>query len=67
MKQFSIRDLGWLTLLVAVLLMWWIDHRRNYRPYYFTTTSTGDLLLHDDVKRETLAVEGVSWPEAKSK
>jgi hypothetical protein len=26
--QFSIRDLFWLTALVAVLFAWWLDHRR---------------------------------------
>jgi len=26
--RFSIRDLLWLTLVVAVLLAWWVDHRR---------------------------------------
>jgi hypothetical protein len=26
--RFSIRDLLWLTALVAVLTAWWIDHRR---------------------------------------
>jgi hypothetical protein len=25
--RFSIRDLGWLTLLAAVLIAWWLDHR----------------------------------------
>jgi hypothetical protein len=27
MKRFSIRDLLWLTLVVVLLLVWWIDHR----------------------------------------
>jgi hypothetical protein len=26
--RFSIRDLLWLTALVAVLVAWWVDHRR---------------------------------------
>ena len=26
--QFSIRDLLWLTLVAAVFVLWWLDHRR---------------------------------------
>ncbi len=66
MKRFSTRDLLWLTLLCAVLLAWWIDHRKNYHPYYFTSTPNGGILLHDDVKGETIGVDGISWPEAKA-
>ena len=25
--RFSIRDLLWLTLVVAILVSWWLDHR----------------------------------------
>jgi hypothetical protein len=32
MKRFSIRDLLWLTLVVAILLAWWWEHRR-YAQY----------------------------------
>ena len=28
MRQFGIRDLLWLVLLVAICLAWWLDHRR---------------------------------------
>jgi hypothetical protein len=26
--RFSVRDLSWLMLIVAILLVWWMDHRR---------------------------------------
>ena len=29
MFRFTIRDLLWLMVLAAVLVMWWMDHRRQ--------------------------------------
>ena len=29
--RFTIRDLLWLTLVVAILMAWWIDHRKSSR------------------------------------
>ena len=29
--RFTIRDLLWLTLVVAISLGWWIDRNRNYQ------------------------------------
>ena len=31
--RFTIRDLLWLTALVAVLLAWWVDRRSNQRQF----------------------------------
>jgi hypothetical protein len=31
--RFTIRDLLWLTALVAVLVAWWADHRRATESY----------------------------------
>ena len=36
--QFSIRDWAWLTLVVAILLLWWLDHR------YLSNTILGLML-----------------------
>jgi hypothetical protein len=33
MKKFSVRDLFWLVTLAAVLVSWWIDHRRITGKY----------------------------------
>lgn len=30
--RFTIRDLFWILLLFAVLLGWWLDHRKLTRP-----------------------------------
>jgi hypothetical protein len=34
--RFSIRDLAWLTLVVALLMVWWIDHRNLAARNRFT-------------------------------
>jgi hypothetical protein len=31
LMRFSIRDLLWITVVVAILLAWWVDHREEYR------------------------------------
>lgn len=31
LRHFSIRDLLWLTVVVALVIGWWTDHRRNDR------------------------------------
>ena len=31
--RFTIRDLLWLTVVAAVALAWWLDHRRLTEPY----------------------------------
>ena len=33
MFRFTIRDVLWLTVVVAVLVAWWIDHRENERRW----------------------------------
>jgi hypothetical protein len=30
LPQFSLRELFWITLVVALTLGWWIDHRQNH-------------------------------------
>lgn len=34
--HFSIRDVGWLTLVVAILLVWWLDHQTLENRSRFT-------------------------------
>jgi hypothetical protein len=53
MKRFSTRDLIWLTLVVAILLVWWKDHRNLATRNRFTVEtvrrSDGEpILLRDN-------------------
>lgn len=53
MKRFSIRDLIWLTLVVALLLVWWKDHQNLATRNRFTVEtvrrSDGEpILLRDN-------------------
>jgi hypothetical protein len=51
--RFTIRDLFWLTALVAMGVGWWLDHRRLTEPYdpfvgrVGEPTDAGCLILHD--------------------
>jgi len=46
--RFTIRDLFWLTALLAMALAWWVDHRKNYERWKidFIAPGTG-LMLRD--------------------
>jgi hypothetical protein len=36
--RFSIRDLLWLTLVVGLIVGWWLDHQRHVLPeFHFST------------------------------
>ena len=37
--RFTIRDLFWLTLVVALAVGWWLDHRSLSEPPPFITVS----------------------------
>jgi hypothetical protein len=63
--RFTIRDLFWLTALVAMALAWWVDHRELSRPPAYTVrvtdvdfiiqdTKTGSALYRVDKKTEQL-------------
>jgi hypothetical protein len=55
--QFAIRDLLWLTALCALALAWWVDHRRNYRPYYVTFPRPGLMEVHDEISGSNVIME----------
>ena len=38
--RFSIRDIAWLTLVVALALVWWMDHRSLANRNRFTVETT---------------------------
>jgi hypothetical protein len=68
--RFSIRDLAWLTLLAAILLVWWLDHRNLATRARFTVetvrSSDGEpVLLRDNKTHEGLIKEGDVWHVAK--
>jgi len=64
--RFTIRDLLWLTLVVALGLGWWLDHRRNtgsiepfpaYHPHLILNFGQADLSPEE---REKLGIEQVN-------
>ena len=69
MKQFSIRDLLWLTLVVAILLVWWIDHRNLETRNRFTVRTVGadgepSVLLDNQQPGVALFLEDGVWKVA---
>ena len=44
MKRFAIRDLLWLTVVIAILLVWWMDHRNfaTSNPFIVDTIRASD-------------------------
>jgi hypothetical protein len=45
MFRFTIRDLLWLMVVVAILAAWWVDHRRlmhDLGPFYKTMPAGTD-------------------------
>jgi hypothetical protein len=61
--RFSIRDLLWLTALVAVLVAWWVDHRQLSENRYTIKQSTSDspTILKDNQTGENWVREGDHW------
>jgi len=67
MFRFTIRDVLWLTALAAVLLAWWVDHRRADRReriardnwLTYTNFVEGDL-FQPDYRPEPLPP--ATWP-----
>ena len=54
--RFTIRDLLWLTALAAVLVAWWLDHRRltkQYEDYQRWIMTTLMDRVHSDKTRLT--------------
>ncbi len=48
--RFSVRDLLWLTALVAVLVAWWVDRRELIRPPAYTVKAAKDDFIITDTK-----------------
>ena len=70
MKQFSIRDLCWLTLVVAILLVWWLDRRnlafRNRFTVETIRASDGEpIVLRDNQQSDVILIrDGEGWKVA---
>jgi hypothetical protein len=55
--RFSVRDLIWLTLLAAVLVAWWLDHRELTKQHIATLAVYS--LVNIDAKTAAAAVEKI--------
>jgi hypothetical protein len=69
--RFSMRDLGWLALVVALLLGWMIDHLRLAPRYRFTVESVlsnGEPAVLKDNETGQILVkrDGFNWRPGKN-
>ena len=53
MFRFTIRDVLWLTVVVAMGIGWWLDHRQ------FSPT---DRVIFKEIKRQSKDIEWQSYP-----
>jgi hypothetical protein len=56
--QFTIRDLLWLTALVAMSIGWWLDHSKAPRYTVRTVSPAGYQVLEDCETGKTLIIGG---------
>ena len=64
--RFAIRDLLWLTLVVALAIGWWFDHTRRATPRYEVRHVTGApagsfTILQDNETGQSWVKQGDSW------
>jgi hypothetical protein len=57
--RFTIRDLLWLTLVVAMGLGWWLDHQMRHPTRYSVTEYGPELTVTDNKTGETW----LKWPK----
>jgi hypothetical protein len=50
--RFTIRDLLWLTLVVGLIVGWWLD--RRMQPYSFHTNGNGYIIMKEKAT-------GIEW------
>jgi hypothetical protein len=54
---FTIRDLLWLTFVVALAAGWWVDHNKPPR-YEVIKTPNGKFFIDRDAQTKTIMAEG---------
>jgi hypothetical protein len=61
--RFTIRDLLWLTLVVALAVGWWVDHRRRYEflSRYAITGDSKQAVIGDYSEGKFWRRVGDSW------
>jgi hypothetical protein len=52
LRNFSIRDILWLTLLVAILLAWWINHNTLVRKHQAELDKLTDFFAELEKERD---------------
>jgi hypothetical protein len=58
--RFSIRDLLWLTLVLALCVAWWIDHSRLY-PYF---VHAEQMRMYEQIKKDNPNIISIDPPPA---
>jgi hypothetical protein len=60
--RFTIRDLLWLTALVALAVGWWVDHRRlGDQPYIIKVGPDGTATLTEKATQIQWIHRGATW------
>ena len=61
--RFTIRDLLWLTLVVAMSVGWWLDHRRRneFLSRYVITGDSKHVFIGDYSEGKFWCRDGDSW------
>ena len=59
--RFSIRDLLWLTALIAMGLGWWVEHWRSGRAHYQIIETGGQAIISDRYTGDAWEKEGHRW------
>ena len=59
--RFTIRDLLWLTAVVAVSVCWWLSNRRLHQEYDENAASNKSRVLKLEVELEKLHGEQEQW------
>jgi len=52
--HFSIRDLLWLTLVVALVLGWWFDHSRQSKRWFVYSERNGQIVIENSPDGQVL-------------
>jgi len=60
--RFTIRDLLWLTAIVAISIAWWFDHRRQGdQPYTINVAPDGTVTLTETASQHQWVHRNGTW------